>query len=142
MDTGARNIPVYSSSRISAVCTRTRIKMSQLRTPARIVDVSPPTAPASPIYKNIKWGEMNPADVDFSADQRTTLHELDAFLFEVQCMEVVAGTKPAEKSRSTRMSAKYLRDAKNFLVAFSPTITILDAAKHPVTSGELILRFI
>ena len=31
MDTGARNIPVYSSSRISAVCTRTRIKMSQPR---------------------------------------------------------------------------------------------------------------
>ena len=35
MDTGARSIPVYSSPRISAVCARTRIKMSETCTPTR-----------------------------------------------------------------------------------------------------------
>jgi len=118
--------------------------MPKARTSARTV-VEPVTiSPVSeaPIVKNIKWGDIDPTDLNFSADQKETLDELDSFLGDVLAMEIIAGSKPVEKPKSIRMSAKYLRDAKRFLIDSSPKITVADAAKHPVISGELTLLLI
>ena len=119
--------------------------MPKARTSARTVVEPVALSPVSetPIVKNIKWGNIDPTDLNFSADQKETLHELESFLGDVLAMEIVAGSaKPVEKPKSIRMSAKYLRDAKRFLIDSSPKITVADAAKHPVISGELTLLLI
>jgi hypothetical protein len=86
--------------------------------------------------KTIKWGACVPSLNDLTQEQRSAVIYFDHELQDVNSFEIIVGSDPTRRPKYIRQCAKYLRDAKLFLVKHWPDISIESASNHPIMACE------